>query len=477
MKKKEKLELMLNKVVEFNDPKAYKGKGCHFKAFLYKNASGYYFKVVEVMAGTDLAFNDIIPLKNKDEKFLIIADKPKLMVVSKYSWHYKLMKYVLRSNCPTPKDMQNGCPYFWLLIFSMLVLPFIQLYKVIRWVLMLIPKALFFVLEQLVNSWIAGLDDEAAYEMYYNGGHGEAKMPKTARIFFDKQNKYHSDDEFFNHFLSKKYKDINKDDPEYEAKRHEIQDKWKIWRDDLDKRRAAQREKESIREGEQRRKRAIHDKKRLEANARWDARMDPIMTWFGDTGRWFRNTFTVERGRVNQIVKRTKQFVGVIVTLGILTGTFFLVNIIARTLMVVANWCIANWKIFAAIVVILIAAGIIYLLWILVSSWGQALVNKYRRGKKVWYIEPFIYLVWYPVKYIALSITFLAVYVLWTPIRFIFYTCIWSVLKWLAQGLWRAISSFGRAIGSSSGIFGEYFGESYSDYCPGLEWVDFDDED
>jgi hypothetical protein len=33
-----------------------------------------------------------------------------------------------------------------------------------------------------------------------------------------------------------------------------------------------------------------------------------------------------------------------------------------------------------------------------------------------------------------------------------------------------------KGIGSSSGIFGEYFGASYSDYCPGIEWVDFDEE-
>ena len=477
MKKKEKLELMLNKVVEYNDPKAYSGKGCHFKAFLYKNASGYYFKVVEVMAGTDLAFNDIIPLQDKDEKFLIVADKPKLMVVSKYSWHYKLMKYVLRSNCPTPKDMQNGCPYAWLLVFSMLVVPFIQLYKGIKWVLLLIPKALFLVLEQLVNSWVAGLDDEAAYDVYYSGGHGSTKMPKTAQLYFEKKNKYNTDDEFFNFFLSKKYKDISVDDPDYEAKRQEIKDKWSVWREDLDKRRAVQREETRQKEAEQRKRKAIHDKKREEANARWEAKMEPFRVWRKNTAAWFRTTFTVQRGRVNLIVKRTKQFVGAVVTLGILVGTFFLVNLIARGLMVVADACIANWEIFAALAGIAVACGIAYLLYVLISSWGQALVNKYRRGKKVWYIEPFIYLLWYPVKYIAISIAFLAVYVLWTPIKFIFYTCIWSVLRWLGLGIGRGAVSLGKGIVGSTGIFGEYFGASYSDYCPGLEWVDFDDED
>ena len=34
-----------------------------------------------------------------------------------------------------------------------------------------------------------------------------------------------------------------------------------------------------------------------------------------------------------------------------------------------------------------------------------------------------------------------------------------------------------KGIGSSSGIFGEYFGASYSDYCPGIEWCDFDEEE
>ena len=46
----EKLKLLLNKVVEFNNPKANDGKGRHFKAFLYKNRMGeYYLKVVEVL--------------------------------------------------------------------------------------------------------------------------------------------------------------------------------------------------------------------------------------------------------------------------------------------------------------------------------------------------------------------------------------------------------------------------------------------
>jgi len=468
--KNEKLKLLLNKVVEYNDPKAYKGKGCHFKAFLYKNYSGYYFKVVEVMAGTDLAFNDIIPLKDGDEKYLIVADKPKLMRVSRKSWHYRLMKYILKGNTPTPRDMQNGCPYFWLLIFSMLVLPFKLLFVAGKSVILLVPKMLFWVLEQMVNSWITSLDDETAYDMYWGGG--EAKMPKTAKIFFD-----NSDDSFFDFFLSKKYKDLNKQDPNYEEKRKEIQDKWRTWRDDLDEKRSVQHEETRKRNAERDALKREHDKKRREAQERWDAKMQPFKIWRKETATWFRKTFTVERGRVNMIVKRTKQFMGAVVTLLTLALTFIVVNYVSLALMVAADWCITNWIVFAVIGLLAVAVGILYLLYVLVTSWLQNVVNRYERGKRVWYIEPFIYLIWYPIKYIALAIAFVVVKIIWAIIKFIFYTAIFKYfLKPIGLFIAKIFVGLAKGIGSSSGIFGEYFGASYSDYCPGIEWTDFDEE-
>ena len=472
--KNEKLKLLLNKVVEYNDPKDYSGNGCHFKAFLYKNHKGYYFKVVEVMAGTDLAFNDIIPVKDGNEEFLIVADKPKLMRVDKHSWHYKLVKYVLRSNAPTPRDMQNGCPYFWLLVFSLLAVSFILLFKAVKWIILLIPKILFWVLEQIVSSWIAGLDDETAYELQWNGNHSSyANMPKTAKIYLK-----NSDDSFFSLFLSKKYKNLDKDDPEYAAKEAEIKAKWKTWRDDLNKRREAQREANREKAIKREKREAIQAEKRAVSQAKWDVRMEPIDVWFKNIGAWFRNTFTVERGRVNVIVKRTKQFIGLIVTAMILAATYFIVNYSALGLMVAADWCIANWVIFLSLAIGAVAIGILYLLYILISSWGQTIVNKYKRGRRLWYVEPFIYLVWYPVKYIAIAIAFLAVYVLFYPLKFIFYTILFQwFLKPFGLFIAKLFMSLVNGVGSSSGIFGEYFGASYSDYCPGIEWTGFDEDE
>lgn len=474
MKKKEKLELMLNKVVEYNNPKANKGKGSHFKAFLYKNASGYYFKVVEIVTDDNIEFNDIIFLKKGDENLIIVADKPKLMRISKNSWHYRLLKYVMRDNAPTPKDMQNGCPYFWLLVASLFAIPFILLFKAVKLVVMLIPKMLFWVLEQMVNSWVAGLDDEAAYDMYYNGSYGNAnvKMPKTAKLYFD-----NSDDDFFDFFLSKKYKDISKDDPDYAKKRNEMKEKWKIWRADLQKRRAEQNDLNYERQKKRDAARRAIEKKRAISKAKWDAKMLPFRTWRTNTASWFSDTFTVERGRRNTIIKRTKQLVGAIVTVMILVGTFFAVNYISLGLMWLADLCITNWVVFVGLAICVIFSGIIYLLYVVITSWGQNIINKYNGGRKLWYVEPFIYLIWYPVKYIALSIAFIVAKIIWLPVKFIFYTCLWQSIVWLAQGLWRAIRGLGRGIGSSTGIFGEYFGASYSDYCPGIEWCDFEDED
>jgi len=473
----EKLKLMLNKVVEYNNPKSNDGKGRHFKAFLYKNKRGeFYFKVVETLIDFTINFDDKIYLNDGDEDYLIIAAKPKLMRVSKNSWHYGLLKYVLRDSAPTPKDMQNGCPYFWLLIFSVLVLPFILIFKAVKWIVLLIPKFIFFILEELVNSWIAGLDDEAAYDLGVNGGYGKTKLPQTAKIFLN-----NTDDvgryDLFELFLKQKYKKISKNDPEYTKKCKEIKEKWVAWNDELTKQREEQIEIDIKRENKIRERRAEHAKLRKEAEERWETRLKPIRDGFAELGTWFTKTFTVKRGRVNTIVKRTKQFMGAIVTLIVVAATYFVVNYISLVLMVLIDAAIAGWLILLAILAFAVACAILYFLYVLVSSWGQAVVNEYNGGKKVWYIEPMIYLVWYPVKYFAIALAFIVVHIIWTPIRFLGYIMIFKYfLKPIGIFIGNAVVGLVKGIGSSSGIFGEYFGASYSDYCPGIEWTDFDEE-
>src|ERR1035437_4613029 len=184
--KNEKLELLLNKVVEFNKPNA-----VDFKGFLYKNSKGYYIKVVETISGTDVAEKDIIYLQEGEERYVIHADKPKLMRVDKKSWHYQLMMYVLGSKTPTPQNMQNGCPYFWLLVFSLFASIFVTIWKIAKSVFLLIPKGFIWCLQKSVDAWLASIDDVTAYDLYtsqygqYNYRLNAPKLPITAKLFFD----------------------------------------------------------------------------------------------------------------------------------------------------------------------------------------------------------------------------------------------------------------------------------------------------
>ena len=159
--KNQKLELLLNKMVEFNQPGI-----AQYRGFLYKNdADGYFIKVIEVDNGS-ITINEKEYLKESDEQYITHSEKPKLMRVSMKSWHYRLVKYVLRSNAPTPKTMQNGCPYFWLLLFSIFVVIFVLLWHLIKFVFLLIPKALVWGLKKLTNDWIMNVDERQVYDIY-----------------------------------------------------------------------------------------------------------------------------------------------------------------------------------------------------------------------------------------------------------------------------------------------------------------------
>jgi hypothetical protein len=138
---------------------------------------------------------------------------------------------------------------------------------------------------------------------------------------------------------------------------------------------------------------------------------------------------------------------------------------------------IKNWEVFAILGLIVIAAGILYVLGIFVWGWIEKLINKYNTGKKVWYIEPFIYLLYYPIKYIIFAIGYFLLYIIWKPIKFIFYDFLWEIVI-INVGVygWKMICSLGHGLANSTGVFGEYFNASYTDYCPGIEWVDVDEE-
>lgn len=454
--KVEKLESLLNKVVEYNKPDV-----LYCKGFLYKDSDGYYLKVVENIIGS-VVLNGKYYLVTGDDAYIVQAEKPKLMRVSMKSWHYRLVKYVLGSNAPTPKTMQNGCPYFWLLIFSIIVSPFKFIGILFVELILLFPNLLLKALESSIDNWIKNVDDEQIYDYYYsynNYGGNYLKIPTTAKFYFKK-----TDEDIIDYFLLEKYNLNRSDNTEaYIAKKNELIAKWNTWRNDITAKRDEEYKKKLDEAAERIRKQAIQ-------KAKWDARIKPLEDIFNKVIDSLIKTFTFNMDWKN-IIRKTKQFVGGVITLFVLIVTFVLINLLTYVITSLIDWSISNWEYYVVILIIASVLGLVYLLYFFITSWGQNVVNKYKNGKKVWYIEPLIWL-FYPVKYFALGIGYGVFYVIVKPI-------IWIAKNiFIPTGLfiWSGLRSIGRGIAGSTGIFGEYFSSSYTDYCPGLEWADTDEE-
>lgn len=471
--KNEKFDSLLNKMVEYSKGEKLVSYVFCYKGFLYKDTGGYYLKIIEVIYGTKNV-NEIIYLTSNDEQYISFAPKPKLMVVSMKSWHYRLIKFILRYNAPTSKTMQNGCPYFWLLVLSILALPFVLLWKGAKFLVLLVPKVLIWFLEIMINAWIKSLDDATAYEMYWKSYNGYAKMPATAKIFFKESN-----EDFYDYFLNEKYHlNSNRNSEEYIAKKKEIQAKWDEWRKERADKRQKEQDEEYVWRTKEREKEAKREAQRELTKKLWDARMKPIndgfKNLFASIGKVFRSLKPTTDWKV--LIKRTKRVVGAIITLIVLALTYFVVNFVAFDIIVAVDWSIANWEVYLIILCIAAAGGIIYLIGVVFGSWIQNVINKYQRGRKLWYVEPFVWL-WYAIKYVALGIFYVLVYVIWIPVKFIFYTFLLNIiLVNVGLFLWKVMKAFANGIVNSTGIFGEYFGASYSDYCPGIEWKDCEEE-
>lgn len=465
--KNDKLKMLLNKVVEFNR----NGKTpINVKGFLYKKpqkSEKYYIKVVEVIQGKHIKINDLIDLVSGDEKYITIAEKPKLMRVSLKSWHYRLIKFILGNNAPTPQNMQNGCPYFWLLILSMILSPFKLLGKLFISTLDGITNILVWLLEGVTNDWVDSISDEQAYEIFTNNlsSNSYANMPLTVKKYF--KNKYGDNltgIEFYKHYIKEKYGiNFEKQNADFNKTNADIEKRWNLWRMNLRKKRD---EFDNLMFKKRQKELEISRIKEKEYKEKWDARMKPLTNFideiiaFFDTNNW------------KIMIRRTKQFVGFIITTLLLITSFFLVNFIVYGLTILIDLCIENWEFLVVFGVGTVLMGISYMLYFILTTWIQSLIIKYKKGKKIWYVEPMIYLFYYPLKYLVTAICYTFLYVIYYPMKFLIYNILYLFM-------WKNLIKLGRWIGrgfmNSIGIFGEYFDASYTDYCPGIEWVDTED--
>lgn len=461
--KTEKLNLLLNKVVEFHKPNS-----IYCKGFLYKDSNGYYIKVVED-AGT-IHTKDIIRLEDGDENFITQAEKPKLMRISLKSWHYRLMKWVLEDNAPTPKTMQNGCPYFWLLILSVFVAPFKVIGVGIHKTIMFFPEMFDKFIEYSVENWTQEIDDKYAYGLYRNHMYLDKKIPITSRIYLKKKHYtkrvYH--DDFLETYLQKKY-NVKPHSKEYREIRERIESEWEKWDVEQDKLKREVRREREILEAEKRRI-------ALRKKAEWENKISPIQNKIDNIFNSIVDVFTIKKDW-SSLIRRTKQIVGGLVTVFLLAVTYLAVVMLTHILMWIIDGLIAGWIYVVIVIAFIAACGALYGLYWVIAIWVQSLVEKYRRGKKVWYVEAPIYIFYLPLKYVAIAIAFLLLWVLWKPIHFGGYKILWLALLFpIGKWVWKGLKNLWNAVLGSTGIFGEYFSASYTDYCPGIEWADTDEE-
>lgn len=470
--KNEKLNSLIHKLVEL------KTETDHIKGFLFKDNDLYYIKPIEVYLGSA---KETVKhyLSESDAFFIEFCESPKLMKVSMKSWHYRLMKYVLGKYVPTPQTMQNGCPYFWLLIFSMLVVPFKFAFKGLLSFFLGFPYLFWKAVESLAYITLRAIPEEKADSINYHGNQyrGRYDVPIFASVYFKKSRK-----SFIETYIRAKYGITKESNPiEYQEK----VDALSLLRREAYKKNRNLANKIRLEKHYAERKRleeieSIRNEKRILRQKRNELFWKPVNEKLAKIKKSISNTLTFDYKR-SPIIKRTKQFIGLLISLIVLVVASIIVMMATTTTIAIIDgigYLLANYAgiiltIFVGMILacILIAAG--YFLY----NWIQGLVGKYEVGKKIWYVEGVLHAIWYPMQHLAKFLFYAIYYVFYKPLYFIIFTILYEKII-INSGLflWNMLKAYNAIIMGSLGIFGEYFGASKKDYCPGLEWVDTDDE-
>ena len=350
------------------------------------------------------------------------------------SWHYRFMKFVLGSIAPTPQNMHNLCPYFWLLIFSILVSPIVLPIKVFfnffMWIIRGWENFLNkFMISPAAKTWEEKLTELDVYQIFY----ANKQIKKFYRILHGDDDNYINRDDFVYNWFKKTY---NK---EVFQKAKSGDKNWKTYTKDfqdwLEKCRNIELEILKERKKKQAEKKEIYEQKMSKVR-------DNLDNWFNKVRSNMRSW--------NNIIKWTKRIVGVLVTLALLTVTYFIVNFMGKgVLWLVEHW---DWRIFLVILFIAVAAVVVISIFKLLGAWLGLIAEK---GTKLWYVNIIYWfglVIYWPLKIVLY-------YFIWQLIL----VNLWYVIKKGAQLIWGSLLGF-------LGIFGEYFGASYTDYCPGIEW-------
>lgn len=357
--------------------------------------------------------------------------------LSTKSWHYKLIKFILGGIAPTPENMFNLCPYFWLLVFSLLVTPIVAPIKLILMGFVRMADGLADLMDKLIilpsaERWEDGLTDLDVYQILQ----WDKELQKFYKLAYFKGEAFHKKEKFAYNWWRKTYKMPVFEEDSPEKVYGTYTDEFSEWINECQKEYDRILDEMSERDAEKAKKKEEYEENLKKFRTGMDNLGDRIK---GAVLSW------------KTLIKWTKRVVGLIVTGALLVATYFVVNYMGRgVLWLVDNW---DWTIF--LIVILAIAGLATgaLIMHLLKMWADYIESK--GAMNVWYTKGLYYLI-------------LGVFL---PFKWIFYSFLW---KWVLVNIWYLIKRGARLVWGSLlgflGIFGEYFGASYTDYCPGIEW-------
>lgn len=375
-----------------------------------------------------------------------MEERNKQVKTSTKAWHYKLLMFVFGKTIGDLRDMRNLCPYFWLTIAAMIIVIPSLPFKLVIGIIRAINKKIQAFKKSKLVKWLKTVSAAEAGDMYH-GNFVLIEKPKSAKGVDSWD-------------LIAEWAAIHGLDPkapDYHVKLKALMDEVKAEREKLKEQRIKDSDKLYRLRCEKQKRREARDKKikeTLDSFAKFfSIKRDKSLT---DKQRGVKNR--------NAIIKNTKRFVGLLITISIavcivILGQFASYGILS--LIKIWSWSGIWQGTLYALVILAILSAIIGISVFLAYIVNYAQKTYKEKGSFVWYAIPFVYLVF--------AIFYTLKYVIYYPVGyFLCYIVIWKLI--CVSLSWGIIKGFGKGFANFGGIFAEYFGSAYSDFCPELGW-------
>lgn len=354
-----------------------------------------------------------------------LNEKKSSVSISEKDWHFRLINYVLGDFAPTSRDMHNLCPYFWLLVFSLITVPFVGAFK--------ISKKIFFKIGDFLEKTILG--------------------PLDAKIALSFQNKI-NDDDVYNYYkkcIIKNYRNrwdniIGSESDiliKYLKEKHNIIVNANDLYYGVNNKDYINLIKEI---------KAKHLQKENDIYERKEKRSKQISDIVDNTTDKLENVVTKVKSW-KTIILWTKRFIGLLITTVGLVITYFILNYVSLGL----TYIVTNISLDQLIIIVSIVGIVASVIALAIGISKLAKFLQYH-GRNLLIIDLLA-------KFFQYTIIL--------PGKIIFVSFLWNfLLKNVAAFIAIIGITIWKGILGSLGIFGEYAGHSYTDYCPGIEWED-----